>query len=161
MSSTRRLSCLVAILPLSVALLFSAACGPAPGDERPAGDVGSAIEDGDMELLRQLVEAGADVNTVTSGISGYTLLHEAADAGNVEAIELLVANGADTERTSTVGATPLLLAIGAGHEDAALALLEGGADPGRPDGNGTTPLSYARALGQSRVAAALQSLGAR
>lgn len=114
-----------------------------------------------MDLLEQLVEGGANVNTVTSGISGYTLLHEAADAGNVEAIEFLIANGADTEPMSTAGVTPLLLAIGGGHEDAALALVNGGADVDRPDGNGTTPLTYAHELGQPRVVAELRARGAR
>ena len=157
MSDTRRIPLLCA----TVALLFGAACGPVLGDEGPTGDVGSAIEDGDMELLESLVEAGANVNAVRDGISGYAPLHVAADAGNVGAIELLIASGADTERMSTAGATPLLLAIGGGHEDAALALINGGAEVGRPDGNGTTPLNYARALGQSRVAAELQARGAR
>ena len=166
MSDIRRSSLLGTIALVSVgcatvALLSSAACGPVLGDERPTGDVTSAIEDGDMELLESLVEAGVNINAVRDGISGYTPLHEAADAGNVEAIEFLIASGADTERMSTAGVTPLLLAIGAGHEDAALALINGGADVDRPDGNGTTPLAYARALGRSRVVAELQARRAR
>ena len=157
MSDKRRLSLLCA----TVALLFAAACDPVLGDEAPTGHVSGAIEDGDMELLGNLVEAGANVNAVRDGISGYTPLHVAADAGNVGAIELLIANGADTEPMSTAGMTSLLLAIGGGHEDAALALINGGAEVDRPDGNGTTPLTYARALGQSRVVAEIQARGAR
>ena len=157
MYDTRRFSLVCA----TVALLSGTACSPAPAGERPPGDIASAIEDGDMELLEDLLEAGVNVNAVTSGITGYTLLHEAADAGNVEAIDFLIANGADTEPMSTAGVTPLLLAIGGGHEDAALALINGGAEVNRPDGNGTTPLTYARALGQSRVVAELRAGGAR
>ncbi|MEU6430838.1 ankyrin repeat domain-containing protein [Microbispora sp. NPDC046973] len=82
----------------------------------------------DPESIRSRLEGGGD--------QGYprTLdddLHEAAYEGVAEAIEVLVAHGADVE-SSGVWETPLWTAVCWGHRDATAALLRAGADPWRP-----------------------------
>lgn len=58
-----------------------------------------------------LIDSGeVDVNTQTE--EGYTLLHYAAGAGNLEMVKALIARGADPARASNSGFTPYDMAIG-------------------------------------------------
>ena len=70
-----------------------------------------------IEVSRQLVAAGADVNATQHG--GYTPLHEAAQHGDVELTELLLSAGADPAIALPDGTTPADLAERAGHVDLA------------------------------------------
>lgn len=71
-------------------------------------------------------------------------LHEAAFAGDVELVKLLVENGADVDDRDVQGVTPLILAIQAGHSDIARVLIANGADvnarPASDGGVDSTPL---------------------
>ncbi|MEU8273602.1 ankyrin repeat domain-containing protein [Microbispora bryophytorum] len=82
----------------------------------------------DPEGIRRRLAGGGD--------QGYPRkldddLHEAAYEGVAEAIEVLVAHGADVE-SSGVWGTPLWSAVCRGHRDAVAALLRAHADPWRP-----------------------------
>jgi ankyrin repeat protein len=59
---------------------------------------------------------------------GLELLN-AAEAGNLEKVEELIASGCDIEIADPEGNSPLLLAFGEGHVDVARALLKNGANP--------------------------------
>ena len=54
---------------------------------------------------------GADVNAVTKELlSGATPLHYAAEKGDTEIVDTLIAHGADVKAVDTDGKTPLLMA---------------------------------------------------
>ena len=67
-----------------------------------------AARSGHVEVVRCLVEGGADKNVVTS--NGSTPLHLAADNGHVEVVRFLVEGGADKNVVDSDGRTPLQLA---------------------------------------------------
>ena len=79
------------------------------------GDVSlfDAIDWSDPEIVRLLVEGGADVNAA-EGSGGSTPLHEAVEQDNGEMVKILVAAGADVEAEGFMGRTPLSLAAEVG-----------------------------------------------
>jgi hypothetical protein len=91
-----------------IALLASAGAAMA-GD--PFDDARYAIGIKDNAGAIQLIDSGQfDINMQTS--EGYTLLHYAADNGNLEMVRELIRRGADVNRRSAVGSTPYDMAIG-------------------------------------------------
>lgn len=61
---------------------------------------------GDLEIVRLLLESGADVNGVDD--AGVTALHRAAQSDEVDVVRLLLASGADpSRREKNHNATPL------------------------------------------------------
>ena len=86
----------------------------------------AAARKGDVATLKALLDAGADVNSMTR--YGATALSFAADKGHVEVVTLLLERGADVNVKDTFyGATPLTWAIGKGHTAIIKALVEKGA----------------------------------
>ena len=72
---------------------------------------------------------------------GMTALHYAVREGHLEAVAALLGGGADIDRQSADGTSPLLMATLNGHFDLALELIKNGADP-NPAAftDGATPL---------------------
>lgn len=66
-----------------------------------------------LELIRLLLEAGADPNVAQAG--GWTPLHAAASSGREEIARLLVAHGASLTAKSDDGRTPIEMAKAKGH----------------------------------------------
>jgi ankyrin repeat protein len=67
-----------------------------------------AVERGDREGVRSLLEQNADVNTAQA--DGTTALHWAAHRDDLETAELLMGAGADVNAANHYGVTPLSLA---------------------------------------------------
>ena len=79
---------------------------------------------GQLELARQLIERGADVNK-----PGWAPLHYAATNGHLEIMEMLLDQNAYIDAESPNGSTPLMMAALYGTTAAVKLLLDAGADP--------------------------------
>lgn len=77
--------------------------------------LGEVAETGDLELVRLMVEQGADVNLPTKS-DASTALMQAASGGNLEVVQFLVKAGANVNEVRG-GATALTYATSAGHEE--------------------------------------------
>ncbi len=134
---------------------------PGVGSNDPAPEGSGSL--GSLDIVRQLVAAGADVNArMTSGTSpgkhslntlGATPFVAAARTADAELMRLLHELGADPRVPTEAGTTPLMVAAGVGvrapDEDAGTpeevveavrVALELGADPNAIDRNGNTAM---------------------
>jgi ankyrin repeat protein len=113
-----------------------------------------AVQRRDPEVVRALLEGGADLN-LASGHYGSAPLLEAAAGGDGDMVNLLLSAGADINKTRVDdGADPLLGAIWKKEVDVALLLLSRGARP-QP-----RHLAFALRDGQVRVVERLLRAGA-
>jgi ankyrin repeat protein len=87
-------------------------------------------------------------------------LYDAANAGNLKRARNLLASGADVNKTSATGITPLLIASQNGHLEVVKALLAAGADANKAKDTGATPLLIASQNGHLEVVKALLAAGA-
>jgi len=91
-------------------------------------------------------------------------IHDAALTGDVELMEMLIANGADVDARDVHGYTPLILAIQEGYTDIAKTLIAHGADvnarAASDGGNDVTPLYLSIILGRGVVESLLLDNGA-
>ena len=101
----------------------------------------NAVNKGDTDELRRLVEAGADVNAAND--AGVTPLMNAGGMGNKEAVELLIQKGANVNHRTSGNYTPLMQAALVGNTEIVRILLDAGADPTVKDTGGRTALNYA------------------
>lgn len=73
-----------------------------------------ASANGKVDLVAQLIEAGANVNAAS--INGVTPLHRAAQNGHLEVVRHLLTNGARPDAVSVQGSSAIDLARHAGHD---------------------------------------------
>jgi ankyrin repeat protein len=104
-----------------------------------------AAADGNLELARMLLYAGANPNATTR-LGSYTPLHIAAKNGHASLVEALLQGGADAKASTAEGTTALMFAAEAGNLDAMKSLLDHGADVNaREKAKGETALMFASA----------------
>jgi ankyrin repeat protein len=80
-----------------------------------------AINKGEMEAIKKLIESGADVNEVSA--NGMTPLLTAVKNNQLEVIEVLIAKGANINATNKRGMTALQIAERMQARSAAIAKL--------------------------------------
>ncbi|GAB6028256.1 hypothetical protein CHUAL_002439 [Chamberlinius hualienensis] len=118
-----------------------------------------ACQAGYYELAQVLLAMRANVED--RGIKGdCTPLMEAANAGHLDIVKLLITHNADVNAQSSSGNTPLMYACAGGHEEVAKFLLESGANVEDHNENGHTPLMEAASAGHVGVAKILLDHGA-
>ena len=89
-----------------------------------------AVKTGDADRVRQLLDAGADVNVRESSKERlqWTALHWAAFRGDKEIAALLISRGAELDAEDLYYSTPLYLAAERGHPEVVRQLIAEGAD---------------------------------
>ena len=113
------------LLLTTIAAVLVVGCGEAKLTEAELALIGAA-EDGNIELVKQHIAAGTDVNAKEK-YTGYTPLHYAAVGGRTEIAELLITAGADVNARDAHDFTPLVFAIHFKHSETADLLRKHGA----------------------------------
>jgi hypothetical protein len=109
-----------------VVMLAALAAPAAAGPQEDA--LLKAVRAGDVAAVKQLLESGVPADTKYR--YDRTALSFAADRGNREIVELLLAKGADVNAKDTFyGMPPLVAALQAGHVEIVKLLLAKGAEP--------------------------------
>ncbi len=108
----------------------------------------------DVATLTRLLAAAPSLLRATDS-RGATLLHHAADAGALQTVRLLLAQGLSPNTRDLAKRTPLHYAAALGRSAVVDALLTAKASPDPLDSTGRTPLSFAADRGHSAVAVSL------
>ncbi len=110
--------------------------------KNPIGDplLNIAAHNGNIEIIRMLIEAGASVNELDT--EENTPLHIAAANGQDKAVTLIMTYEADINARNLRGATPLMLAGGNTHKNTYTMLIEYGANDAVKDYMGYVAEDY-------------------
>lgn len=138
-----------ALLAVTVAVMSAAGTAALAQSATAASALVTAVHDGDLGALKQLLAAGGDANAAEP--DGTTPLLWAIYHLEPEAAQLLLAAGADPNQANDLAITPLLQAARYGDAELIRQLLEAGARLDQPAGN-TEPLLLAAARAGSRDA---------
>ena len=104
--------------------------------------------------MRELIAAGADVNTVDD--DGDPLLHEAIWRGHTQIVQILVDAGADVNTVDDDGDPLLHEAIWRGHTQTVWILVNAGADVNATAADGDSMLHEASWRGHSEIESILK-----
>ncbi len=114
-----------------------------------------ASDKGRNDVVKLLVEVGADLNQTWNGV---TPLFQASQNAHTEVVQVLVKAGADLNQNWN-GITPLFMASQNGHAKVVQVLVDAGADLNQT-WNGATPLFQASQNGHAEVVQVLVKAGA-
>lgn len=87
---------------------------------------------------------------------GWTALHYAAAAGETEIVQLLIEKSAEVDATSPNMTTPLMMAAGSGNIYTVKALLDAGADLNLANEQGLTAIDFAKRGGYQDIVDGLE-----
>ncbi len=146
---------------LSLFLLFTACSNKDNAPQKPAPKVGlhSAVVTGNLDVIKQHIEAGSDLNVLEPSRSS-TPLHTAAVMGNAEAAKLLVDAGADINYQNADGSTALHTAAAFGKDNVAKLLIYSGAKLDIQNNDGASELHTAAFFGRVEQVEMLLKKGA-
>jgi hypothetical protein len=127
-------------------VLFEAGASPTAPDKRGRTPLMAAVQSGNPEAIRFLIDTGADVNA-RDQLQGTALLRAAGTFGDLESVQVLLSAGADVNVQDKNGMTPLMWAARWGDAQRVEALVEAGARVTVRDNSGKTALDWARSRG--------------
>jgi len=131
---------------------------PSPLPDPKAARIMEALRGGDQQGFEKLVSADPKIGNL-KGLGGTTPLMQAVLYGNLDAVRLLLANGADPNLRNEAGATALMWA--AADAEMLRLLLDRGADVNARSDDGRTPLLIAAGqFGSSPIVKLLLDRGA-
>jgi ankyrin repeat protein len=111
-----------------------------------------AAEQGRMEIVEYLVEAGADVNAATDPASGeVTPLRAAIDNQDYLMARYLIEHGADVNHANEQGWRPIMTAARVGNREIIQLLLDNGATLDVRTTDGSTPIRIASNYGWTDI----------
>ena len=121
-----------------------------------------AAKRGDEAEVLAWLDSGGRVDAMyeRDGVSGFTLLMDAAYYGHERVVELLLQRGAEVNQQNSMGASALMGAADNGHEKVVELLIRHGAEIDLLTSNGSTALMYAAQEGHERVVDLLLQRGA-
>lgn len=124
----------------------------------------NAIKPQDIKTITELLKTNVDVNNTSASSRGYTPLRYAVFQKNIEIARMLIKSGANVNKISSDGHTPLKIACSAYEsppvDDMVKLLLENGADPGIYNNGTDGPLHYAAMYKQPGAVKQLVQYGA-
>ncbi|MDR3285053.1 MAG: ankyrin repeat domain-containing protein [Holosporales bacterium] len=120
----------------------------------------NAASGGNLEIVKVLLEAGANKDAIYNSYYGITPLHGAAFRGHTKVVKVLLKAGADKDAKGNDGCTPLHRAASEGQVEVVKVLLAAGANKDAKDDYGWTPLHIAVSRGYTEVAEVLLAFGA-
>ncbi|XP_013912088.1 PREDICTED: 2-5A-dependent ribonuclease [Thamnophis sirtalis] len=123
-----------------------------------AAKLNSAVKKGDLKLVQQLLEDGADINAKVE--CGWTPLHSAVQRKSEEIVNFLLENGADPLARKDNGATPFILAGVIGNVKLLKLFLDKGSCINEYDINGFTAFMEAACYGHKEALEFLYQNGA-
>ena len=103
-----------------------------------------AAREGHNEVVKLLLEHGANPNVVETGNSNMTPLHWAATSDNVDCVRMLLENGADVNRSTTYGYTALMMAANSASPQLVQLLLDYKPDLDLRNNEGQTALAFVK-----------------
>ena len=124
-------------LLITIAALVLVGCGPSAPDD----SIHEAAIIGNIELVRQHLAAGTDMNAKDR--NGDSPLDLSANRGHKEITELLIVKGGNINLKGNDGSTPLHLAVLDGRYEIVGLLIANGADMNAKNDGGETPLDGA------------------
>jgi hypothetical protein len=125
----------------------------------PKVDLHSAVVTDDLEVIRQHIKAGSDLNVLEPSRASTPLI-TAAFLGKTEAAKILIDAGADLNYKNIDGSTALHTAAAFGKTEAAKILIDAGADLNCQNNAGATALHTAAFFCHVEIVEALLEKGA-
>jgi hypothetical protein len=125
-----------------VSLFLAAGFSPDTRNKTGVPIINAAARNGNLEVARFLIAAGAQVN-LTADDRGTSALLDGVMGNYSELVEELTNAGTDVNIKSKDGQTALIIAVGSGNEKIVEILLKAGADPDISDSLGASARKYA------------------
>jgi len=108
-----------------------------------AQEIFNAVENGDIEEIKSLLQEYPEKINERDSISGLTPLHQATLNGRLKICELLIEYDADLDYRDGDGGTVLHVAAYGDQQDLIEIFINAGIDPNVQDNNGYTPIVWA------------------